>query len=193
MTGNKNFENYFDVGSQYALAIMRFVYIIGLLSGNTKQQGGVIMHYYEKTLLTVYSSLESIAEQIENLLKAKAFASYKNFESVESQANRLIEMSEVRVDLLELKAELDDVLKEVDEETRILLGYKYFKEKKIANFDYTSRNYFRKQIKAVEKFSKILNRHGVTEEWFMKKYFTVAYIKNVYKKIVLEEGKKHTA
>ena len=81
-------------------------------------------------------------------------------------------------------------LSEVD---KTLIYYKYFGIlPKDEDFDLKSRNYFRKQNKAIERFDNALKSKGYDEEWFFKKYLKISFIAGIYQKMILEEGKKHS-
>ncbi len=151
------------------------------------------MSYYEKTILTCYTSLSSMIEQIENVIKKRARNSFYDFQSTEIIANKILALCNVRFDLIDLKQRTESCLEKLNEEDRTLIEYKYFQIlPKDENFDHTSRNYFRKQIRALDRFSKILTSQGITKEWFDNKYMKISYISSLYNKIVKEEGKKHT-
>ena len=150
------------------------------------------MSYHGKTMLSCYNTLDCVVGQIENIIKTKVKNSFYNFSPTYDQAEKILKLGEVRLDLLELKEITSEVLKELSEVDRILICYKYFgilPEDK--NFDLTSRNYFRKQQRAIEKFDIKLKSKGYDEEWFKNKYLKIAFIAGVYKKMINEEGKKH--
>ena len=149
------------------------------------------MSYYEKTVLSCYNALLPMINQIENLIKQKAKNSYYNFSPCQTQAEDILKLIEARVDLFDLKSLTEEALSKIPYEDLYLLKYRFFGEKPNFEFDHTSRNYFRKQNKALEKFLKALNSIELTEKWFTDKYLKMPFIKNVHKKIILEEGKKH--
>lgn len=150
------------------------------------------MCFYGKAMLTSYKNLDSVIKQIENLIVKKAKGSFYNLGSTVTLSNELITLGEVRLDLIELKEVIEETLSKINEEDRVLLEYKYFKIiPNIENFDHTSRNYFRKQVKAINRFNLKLQSLGYTEEWFFKKYIKIAFINGAYQKAVSEEGKKH--
>ena len=107
-------------------------------------------------------------------------------------AEELINLGEVRLDLMELKDVTLKALSKMNSEDRTLLEFKYLKIiPNIENFDHTSRNYFRKQVRAILRFHKVLEKMGFTEKWFFDKYLKIAFIKGAYYKTLKEEGKKH--
>ncbi|MBO5713578.1 MAG: hypothetical protein J6R88_05215 [Clostridia bacterium] len=149
------------------------------------------MSYYEKTIIASYNALMPLCTQLETVIKQKAKNSYYNYSPCYNQANEILKLVEVRLDLLELKSLIDEALSKLSFEDSFLIKYKYLGVKPDFEFDHTSRNYFRKQVKAIEKFKKALVSIGVTEEWFTKRYLGIAYFKCLDKKIKNEEGKKH--
>ncbi len=151
------------------------------------------MKFYVKTILSCFIALDSVIEQIENIIKKKARNSFYEYEGAERLANEVLALCEVRYDLIDLKEKTANSLNKLSEYDKILIAYKYFgilPEDK--NFDLTSRNYFRKQIRAIEKFSKLLENEGMTYEHFTKTYMKINYIASTYNKMVKEDGKKHT-
>lgn len=150
------------------------------------------MCYHGKTMLTCYTLLDSFVEQIENLIKKKAKNSFYNYSSTLVEAENLIRLAGVREDLLELKEITKETLENMPESDRVLICYKYFGIMPSDDVDISSRNYFRKQNKAINLFNSKLMAKGFTEDWFKDKYLKIAFISGVYKKMISEEGKKHS-
>ena len=143
------------------------------------------MCYFGKTMLSCYNSIDKVVEQIDNVIKAKVKNSFYSYSSTYSLAEKILALTEVKKDLLELKYITSETLLKLSEYDRTLLCYKYLKVKPSdENFDLTSRNYFRKQIKAIEKFNKKLSLFGFDEAWFKTKYLKIAFINGVYNKII---------
>lgn len=152
------------------------------------------MAYHGKTMLTAYMLIDNLVKQIENLIQSRARNSFFNFSSTFEQAEKILKLTEIRLDLIALKEITKNALDSLSEEDRVLIFYKYFKiNPKDKDFDLTSRNYFRKQNKAIIKFEEILKRDGYTDEWFEKNYLKIAFIAGIYKKIIKDDGKKHVA
>ncbi len=150
------------------------------------------MSYYGKTMLSCYKTLDKVITQIENLIKGRVKNSFFNYSSAYCQAEKLIQLNEIRLDLMELKEITKEALSVLSDTDRTLLYYKYFgimPEDK--NFDLKSRNYFRKQNRAIEKFDNILKAKGYDEKWFLDKYLKISYIAGIYQKTINETGKKH--
>lgn len=150
------------------------------------------MSYYGKTMLSCYRTLDKVVMQIENLIKSRVKNSFFNYSSTYCQAEKIIKLNEIKLDLLELKEITKEALAVLNETDRTLIYYKYFgimpKDK---DFDLKSRNYFRKQNRAIEKFDSILKSKGYDEKWFLDKYLKISYISGIYQKTINETGKKH--
>ena len=147
---------------------------------------------YAKTILSSYNQLEGVITQIENVIEHRARNSFYSRLDTVKLAEQLLALGEIRKDLILLKEIADKVLEKIKDEDRVLIAYKYFGViPSDENFDHTSRNYFRKQVKALERFAKKLETLGYDKEWFQNKYLKIAFIAGVYKKTLNEEGKKH--
>ena len=143
-------------------------------------------------MLSCYRTLDKVVNQIENLIKNRVKNSFYNYTSTYMQAEKIIKLNEVKLDLLELKEITKEALSVLGEEDRTLIYYKYFGiMPKDENFDLKSRNYFRKQNRAIEKFDRILNAKGYDEKWFLDKYLKISYVAGIYQKTINEAGKKH--
>ena len=151
------------------------------------------MFYYEKTMLSAYVLLQNYIEQLENIIKKRIKNSFYEYEDTISLTNKILALSDARQDLFLLKECTEIAFNKLNKEDKILIFYKYLGIKPDdENFDHTSRNYFRKQVRAVERFSKILQNLGFTEKWFNNNFMQISFIQNIYKKVVNEDGKKHT-
>ena len=147
---------------------------------------------YAKTILSSYTQISGVITQIENVIERRAKNSFYLRCDTVRFAEQLISLGEIRKDLIELKFITEDILSKIKPEDKILISYKYFGiVPEDDNFDHTSRNYFRKQVKALERFSNKLVSQGYDTEWFQNKYLKIAFISSVYKKTLLEQGKKH--
>lgn len=150
------------------------------------------MEKYAKTILSSYNQISGIITQIENVIQRRAKNSFYLRCDTTQLANELLSLGEIRKDLIELECIADDILSKIKPEDKTLILYKYMGVvPEDENFDHTSRNYFRKQIKALERFTNKLVSEGYDEEWFKNKYLKIAFISGVYNKTLLEEGKKH--
>lgn len=150
-----------------------------------------IMAYYEKVLLYAYPHLEDLARQIDKLVLKRALSSFSNYTSCESQCETILGMSDQKVRLLALKTRLDEILTRLTEYEMELLEYKYFKRKprsSFSDFDSTSRQYFRRQLKLTEKISFLLNKSGMTEKWFNENYLDIDFMKLLLTRVIEYEN-----
>ncbi len=150
------------------------------------------MSYHGKTMLSCYRTLDKVVTQIENLIKKRVKNSFFDYTSALQQAEKIISLTQIKEDLVELKTITSEAFDSLTSEDKTLIAYKYFgvlPEDK--EFDLKSRNYFRKQNKAIEKFDGILKGKGYDEAWFNSKYLKIAYISGIYNKMIKESGKKH--
>lgn len=134
---------------------------------------------YEQIVLTVYSSIESILEQLEKSVKRKAVNAFSSTKGAFTDCNELVEMIETRNKMLVFKATVDKVFERLSDEERILFGYKYFNNRIIDGFDYKSRNYFRKQNKALNHLGELLGYIGLCEKKFYDLYGNLKCVKSV--------------
>ncbi len=168
------------------------LYVVKTLYNLGIKTTGVIMDTYGKTILSCYTLLDKIANQLENLIKNRARNSFFDYSNAFTMASRILELGETRKELLYLKEITTEVLNELSQEDKTLISYKYFKiMPKNEDFDHTSRNYFRKQVRALSRFTALLKAKGFTQEWFFNNYLKIAFISGLHQKILNEEGKKH--
>lgn len=151
------------------------------------------MHHYQKTILYVYPNLKRYVDGIDDLVEKAAVNSFYDLTPCEIQANNILRLIENKELLIELKLLIDDALKAFSNEEIKYFEYKYFKRKPKSFFfelDTQSRNYFRKQLRLLAKFTKIINGLGINEETF-EKYLKIGFISNVYDRVVyLDEKSK---
>ena len=85
---------------------------------------------------------------------------------------------------------MDDVLKRFSVSDLDYFDYKYFKVKPreyFIKFDFTSRAYFRRQIKLVAKFSERMEKAGVDDEWFKNYCCSTEFFKELLKRVIEHE------
>ncbi len=150
------------------------------------------MEQFGKTILSAYPMLLGYVTQIEEIIKKRARNSFYARVDVVNLSEQLLTLGEIRKDLIELKLIVEEILSLIKPYDRVLLCYKYFGiMPEDSDFDLTSRNYFRRQIRALKNFSDMLVSKGYNQEWFEKKYLKIAFISGIYQKTLLEQGKKH--
>ncbi len=149
------------------------------------------MAYYQKVLLYAYPHLTGLANQIDELVLKRALGSFSNFTSCEKQAELIIDMTWQKSNLLALKVRLDEIFSRLNEYELTLLEYKYFKRKSkdsFTGFDTTSRQYFRNQIKLIDKISAIFEKVGMTEKWFNENYLQIDFMRLLLARVIEYEN-----
>ena len=54
-------------------------------------------------------------------------------------------------------------------------------KKEVSNFDFTSRTYFRKQVKLAQVFADKLEKNGIDNEFFEKKCLQLEFFRQLFK------------
>lgn len=127
------------------------------------------MKNYEKALLYAYPALEEIIDAYDAVFLKRALSSYSSGRPAIEEAEALIgKIAEKDLYIL-IKLRLDRVLESFSSFERKHFSYKYFRDlpaSAFGDFDVTSRSYFRRQHKLLQKFVRALDRAGLTEAWF---------------------------
>lgn len=115
-----------------------------------------------KTILTIYRYLERIAGAIDKLVERQALNSYYYFKEntqnngVLNVAEKIIELSERKVRLINIKVLTEESLKKCDRKLAELLIYRYIdgdRSEDIAKrLDLSERTYFRRLNQAEDQF-----------------------------------------
>ncbi len=145
---------------------------------------------FAKTALYAYPNIMAITEQIDELVEKKAVFSMNDFTPAIEQFNKIVDLTEQKKVMFALKLYLDDVIAKLTKDELDCLEYKYFKRKSkkyFENFDFTSRAYFRKQVKIIKKVSKSLELSGATDEWFKKNCLDMDFFKELLKRVIEHE------
>ena len=102
---------------------------------------------------------------------------------------------------LKLMVVLDEIFTTLTEDEMLCVEYKYFMVKdkfKLLDFDYTSKQYFRRQNAIVEKVRKRLDKLGIDDNFFKEnclpiKFFSVLLRGVKEKEKLNNKNKKKTA
>ena len=148
------------------------------------------MKDYQKVLLYAYPKLERMAEDIGQIVLAKARASVMGRETALACAEKLIRYNFLRGQILFLKDELDGMLSCFSREERFLLEYKYFRRKSRLEGEFagvcvscSERTYFRRQARLASKLNGLFVRSGLDEGWFMRSLGAFPYIQDALAKL----------
>lgn len=146
--------------------------------------------YYAKVALYAYPNLEDIMSQIDELVEKKAFASMSNLEPCEAQCEKIINLTEQKDTIIEMKIAIDKVMKNFSDDELDLLDYKYFRKINKEYYelkDTSSRKYFRRQIAVAKKFAELFEKQGYTDEKFQKECFKIDFFRELLKRVVEHE------
>ncbi len=134
---------------------------------------------YAKVILFAYPYIDDAVAAIDRQIEKRCRLSFYSDKPCLVYADKIAELISDKRYLELLKKAVGKILARLSEEERILIGYKYFKNRPIDGFDYKSRQYFRKQIRVLNKFTEMLSYLKLTEEAFTKYYSKIPYIKSI--------------
>lgn len=145
---------------------------------------------WTKTILTVYRYLERIAGAIDKIIMQSALGSGNicgqnyYFNNVYSVTDKIINLSERKVTLINLKVLIEDTLAEIDKKDALILIEKFLdgeKTKEIMERNNISmRTVFRKLDNALKSFGNRLNVKGYDENKIYSMLKDENWILNVY-------------
>ena len=146
---------------------------------------------YAKTILYAYKCLDVIMRQLDELVVKRAVNSMCDLSPCEAQCEKILALTEQKDLLIDLKLKVKLVLEKFTDDEMDCLDYKYFKFKPkeyYADFDFTSRSYFRKQVRVACKFAKRIESAGIGDETFEKKYLAIDFFKELLKRVIEREN-----
>lgn len=135
---------------------------------------------YTKVLLYAYPNIESLIDQIDELVEKKAITSMDSTLPCIEICNSMISLIKEKDLYLDLMVTLDGIFEGLTEYEKMCIEYKYFlvrDKQKFANFDYVSKQYFRSQNKILEKVRKRLEKKGYDDVFFKEKYMPIKFFK----------------
>lgn len=146
------------------------------------------MKTWSKTILSVYKYLEALSNSIDNLVVKKSINSafYNNgrYNTCYDCANKIIQLTERKINLINVKILVDDTLKLMSANQRQLLALCYMdnaKSEEIAEMMHVSiRTFFRKKNDALNSFSKNLLMQGFTREKLEDMFCGEDWLNNLY-------------
>lgn len=137
----------------------------------------LIIMEYAKILLSAYPYLDGVIKQEgENYLR-RCYNSAYFFSPTDDFCSKLISLYQDREKLIVLKNKLDVLFSRLSDEERDLLRFKFAGRMPEKKFSFSTRTYFRKQIKLLKKVEEYLNYLNITEEVFKKEYSKMEYFK----------------
>ena len=149
---------------------------------------------WTKTILTVYKYLERIAGAIDKLVERQAINSYySNFANngVEDLADKIIELSERKVKLINIKVLTENTLEKMEESSAQLLIEKYIDNDKseiiAQRHNFPMRTYFRRQKQAEDAFTAYMALQGFSESKISEYLAGEAWIVEVFNNFKTKE------
>ena len=142
-----------------------------------------------KTFLNIYRYLEKITYAIDKIVLTTGL----NMQlEAQVSAKKMIELTERKVKLINLKLFIENTLNNLDKECTKLLMLKYvdnIKSDEIAKLlNISSRTFFRKIKQALSSFEFALKRLGKTSKILFEEYKDEKWIIDLYEKLFLQES-----
>ena len=166
------------------------------------------MENWSKTILSVYRYLEAISKAIDNLVVKKSINSsfYNNgrFNSTYECANEIMNLTERKVNLINLKVLTEKVLQKLEPLQRKVLTLTYIdnvsRDDICEVLEISTRSYFRKKADGLKSFGKTLVSMGydakkIHSTFESEKWLVALYDRNTnevcakYKPIVVNDYK----
>ena len=147
---------------------------------------------YTKVLLYAYPNIESLIDQIDELVEKKAYTSMDSTLPCLDICNSIISLIKEKDLYLNLLVTLDGIFDTLTEYEKTCIEYKYFlvrDKSKFAGFDYTSKQYFRNQNKILDKIRKRLIKKGYDDNFFKENYLPIKFFKALLRGV--KEKEKH--
>lgn len=147
------------------------------------------MRNWSKTILSVYKYLEALSNSIDDLVVKKSIASafYNNarFNSAYDCANKVMQLTDRKINLINLKVLVEDVLSNMPLKYKKVLALSYIdgvKNEDIANIMHISdRTFFRVKNSALDIFTKTLMGMGYSKERLEEMFCGENWLKHLYK------------
>ncbi len=141
---------------------------------------------YIKSMLYAYPHVREVCDQLDEVVLSKALSSMQNTAPCEEQCLKILELTEQKLTVMEVKEYVDKVLSKLTDYQKKSLEYKYFKRRPkeyYKGFDYTSRNFYRSQPIIIAKVNKILTRLGVNDAYFENKCLKINFFNLMLEKV----------
>lgn len=143
--------------------------------------------FYAKSILYAFGCIDSLIEQIDEMVYKRAIASMNDYSPCFSQCEKILELTRRKKSLLKLKEAVKRAARCFTSEEKDCMDYKYFKfkpKKYYENFDASSRAYFRRQNKIVIKFADKMEATGLSDKVFRKEFLVMDFFKELLKRVI---------
>ena len=147
---------------------------------------------YTKTLLYAYPKLNKVVAEIEDVIDKIVLSSMENYLPCIDLCDKLITYKIQKQKIIQIKEMIDKALSKLNGNQLDFLDYKYFRLKPRsyhAEYDRTSRAYFRKQVEVINKMSERFENVGLTSEIFESECLSIR-IFSIFLGLVIEQEKK---
>lgn len=134
---------------------------------------------YAKVILNVYPQIDRVIKDMDKLVLSRCLASFNDRMPCEMGIKEVYKLMETKQKLVDLRFKIKKVLERLDPEEYDLIDYKYFKNRHIDGFDHTSRNYFRRQHKVIERLEELLSYIDLSEDKFKRDYYDIPFIRAI--------------
>lgn len=129
-----------------------------------KNKGGFMeSKIWSKTLLSIYRHLEPLTKNIDKIVSSQSINSFYGREDVFSMSNKIIEMTEKKILLINIRVLVDETLLSMDKEYAKVLILRYLdgcsNEQIKEVLELPERTMFRRLDRATVLFEKILFSH----------------------------------
>ena len=146
------------------------------------------MKAWSKTILSVYKYLEALSNSIDDLIIKKcinsAFYNNGRYSTCYDCANKIMQLTERKINLINIKVLVDDTLRLMSVNQRQLLALCYMdnvKSEDIAEMMHVSiRTFFRKKNEALSSFSKNLLLKGYNANKLEEMFCGEGWLNNLY-------------
>ena len=163
--------------------------------------GGELMNknqiYWAKSVILSYGHLERICNAIDKQIDRLACnscigsTSWSNIYSVSNVSNKIIELTQNKIDYINIKVLVEKVLESINKKFSKILILKYIQNLKTADvakvLKVSDRTLFRNANKAFAEFADKMSVFGFTSEKMEVKYLSDGLIGALYKKIKSED------
>lgn len=146
------------------------------------------MRTWSKTILSVYKYLEALSKAIDDLVIKKsigsAFYSNGRFDSAYDCANKIMQLTNRKINLINLKVLVENTLSSMPLKYRRLLGLCYIDGVKSAEVSellhISNRTFFRLKNDSINVFTQKLIGAGYTKEKLEEIFCGENWLKNLY-------------
>ena len=151
------------------------------------------MRMWSKSILSIYRYLETLSNAIDGLVKKNSkLTTGRGYNSTYIQASKIIEWTEKKRKMINLKIATREALKQLpltDRRILILFYIDGVKSSVIAELLGCSiRTYYRKKVDAIERFGLALGRVGFDMDYLNKNYLQEKWLMSVYDRCIIQDS-----